>query len=87
MHHLREVDGERHTVLMVQVENEVGVIPQSRDHSEVANSCVRGRGAADVDELSRETSGFAEPRVSRSMGRGWREDRAALGRRFLERLR
>ena len=38
MHHLREVDGERHTVLMVQVENEVGVIPQSRDHSEVANA-------------------------------------------------
>ena len=38
MHHLREVDGEQHTVLMVQVENEVGVIPQSRDHSEVANT-------------------------------------------------
>ena len=38
MHHLREVDGEHHTVLMVQVENEVGVIPQSRDHSEVANA-------------------------------------------------
>jgi beta-galactosidase GanA len=38
MHHLHDVDGERHTVLMVQVENEVGVIPQSRDHSEVANA-------------------------------------------------
>jgi hypothetical protein len=38
MHHLREVDGDRHTVLMVQVENEVGVLPQSRDHSEVANA-------------------------------------------------
>jgi len=38
MRHLRDVDGERHTVLMVQVENEVGVIPQSRDHSEVANA-------------------------------------------------
>jgi hypothetical protein len=38
MRHLREVDGEQHTVLMVQVENEVGVIPQSRDHSEVANA-------------------------------------------------
>lgn len=37
MHHLREADGEQHTVLMVQVENEVGVIPQSRDHSDVAN--------------------------------------------------
>jgi Domain of unknown function (DUF5597)/Glycosyl hydrolases family 35 len=38
MHHLREADGQRHTVLMVQVENEVGVLPQSRDHSEVANA-------------------------------------------------
>lgn len=37
MRHLRDVDGEKHTVLMVQVENEVGVIPQSRDHSEAAN--------------------------------------------------
>ena len=42
MRHLREVDGDRHTVLMVQVENEVGVIPQSRDHSEVANAAFAG---------------------------------------------
>ncbi|HWW23744.1 MAG TPA: DUF5597 domain-containing protein [Edaphobacter sp.] len=38
MRHLREADGNRHTVLMVQVENEVGVIPESRDHSPVANA-------------------------------------------------
>jgi hypothetical protein len=38
MHHLREVDSDRHTVLLVQVENEVGVIPESRDHSAVANA-------------------------------------------------
>ncbi|HEY0306766.1 MAG TPA: DUF5597 domain-containing protein [Acidobacteriaceae bacterium] len=37
MHHLRDVDGATHTVLMVQVENEVGVIPESRDHSSVAD--------------------------------------------------
>ncbi len=37
MRHLKEVD-EMHTVLMVQVENEVGVIPESRDHSPVANA-------------------------------------------------
>jgi len=43
MRHLREVDGEQHTVLMVQVENEVGVIPQSRDHSEVANAAFAGQ--------------------------------------------
>ena len=38
MHHLREADGNVHTVLMVQVENEVGVIPESRDHSSIANA-------------------------------------------------
>jgi hypothetical protein len=38
MRHLREVDGNTHTVLMMQVENEVGVIPESRDHSSVANA-------------------------------------------------
>src|SRR6185436_698420 len=38
MRHLREVDGTRHTVLMVQVENETGMIPEARDHSAVADS-------------------------------------------------
>ena len=38
MRHIREVDGDKHTVLMVQVENEVGVIPESRDHSAIANA-------------------------------------------------
>jgi hypothetical protein len=38
MRHLREVDGARRTVLMIQVENEVGVIPQSRDHSAAAEA-------------------------------------------------
>lgn len=38
MRHLREADGDRHTVLMVQVENEVGVIPESRDYSPAANA-------------------------------------------------
>jgi hypothetical protein len=38
MRHLRDADGDAHTVLMVQVENEVGVIPESRDHSPVANA-------------------------------------------------
>ncbi|HJZ49243.1 MAG TPA: DUF5597 domain-containing protein [Roseiflexaceae bacterium] len=37
MRHLAEVDGRDHTVIMVQVENEVGVLGDSRDHSEAAN--------------------------------------------------
>jgi hypothetical protein len=37
MRHLREFDGSDHTVIMVQVENEIGMIPDSRDRSPIAN--------------------------------------------------
>lgn len=37
MRHVREVDANQHTVIMVQVENEIGMIPESRDRSSIAN--------------------------------------------------
>ena len=37
MRHIREVDGKQHTVLMMQVENEVGTVNDSRDRSPAAN--------------------------------------------------
>jgi hypothetical protein len=37
MHHLREVDSDKHTVVMIQVENEVGILGDSRDRSASAN--------------------------------------------------
>ena len=42
MRHIREVDGQLHTVLMMQVENEVGVLRDSRDRSAVANKAFAG---------------------------------------------
>ena len=42
MKHIREVDGDAHTVLMMQVENEVGVLGPARDHSPVANKAFAG---------------------------------------------
>jgi hypothetical protein len=42
MRHLREVDGGEHTVLMMQVENEVGVLRDSRDRSAPANKAFAG---------------------------------------------
>ena len=42
MRHLRDVDGEAHTVLMMQVENEVGVLGDSRDRSPAANRAFDG---------------------------------------------
>jgi beta-galactosidase GanA len=38
MRHLRSADAARHTVIMVQVENEIGMIPEARDHSALADS-------------------------------------------------
>ncbi|MEO6002945.1 MAG: DUF5597 domain-containing protein [Opitutus sp.] len=38
MQHLRETDGREHTVIMVQVENEIGMIPTARDHSAAATA-------------------------------------------------
>ena len=38
MKRIREIDGDQHTVLMMQVENEVGMIPDARDHSPAANA-------------------------------------------------
>jgi beta-galactosidase GanA len=38
MAHLKIKDGARHTVIMIQPENEVGMIPEARDHSAAANA-------------------------------------------------
>jgi hypothetical protein len=38
LRHLRDVDGEHHTVIMVQVQNEVGLLGDSRDRSEAAEA-------------------------------------------------
>jgi beta-galactosidase GanA len=37
MRHIRQVDGKKHTVIMVQVENEMGMIPHARDYCDAAN--------------------------------------------------
>jgi hypothetical protein len=37
MKHLKEVDSRDHTVVMMQAENEVGVLGDTRDHSDAAN--------------------------------------------------
>jgi beta-galactosidase GanA len=48
MHHVREEDSQQHTVLMVQVENEVGYLGPERDRSPEANRLFR---AAVPEEL------------------------------------
>ena len=38
MAHVKQVDGERHTVIMVQVENEIGFLPSARERGPVADA-------------------------------------------------
>ena len=42
MRHIKGVDGQQHTVVMMQVENEVGVLRDSRDRSPMANKAFAG---------------------------------------------
>jgi beta-galactosidase GanA len=48
MRHLREVDSREHTVVMVQVENEIGMIPDSRDRSPEADKLFNGPVPAEL---------------------------------------
>jgi hypothetical protein len=50
MAHLKQVDSADHTVLMVQVENEIGMLPTARDHGPDANGAF---GSAVPAELTR----------------------------------
>ncbi|CAN5574981.1 DUF5597 domain-containing protein [soil metagenome] len=48
MHHLKEIDGTNHTVLMIQVENESGGIGSPRDFSPASNKEFDGQVPADL---------------------------------------
>jgi beta-galactosidase GanA len=60
MRHLRAFDGTQHTVLMIQVENETGMIPEARDHSPAADSLyARAVPRELLDYLERHRNGLA----------------------------
>ena len=48
MKHLRALDGNNHTVVLVQVENEIGMIPQARDFCREANEAYRAEVPGDL---------------------------------------
>jgi hypothetical protein len=48
MAHIKEVDGTQHTVLMIQVENEMGVLRDTRDRSPAANRAYAGQVPAEL---------------------------------------
>lgn len=76
MRHLRDMDGRRHTVLMIQVENEMGVLEESRDYGPVANREFAGPVPGELmnylvahrDALVPELRGLWEANGSRTSG-------------------
>lgn len=48
MTHLKQVDGARNTVIMVQVENEVGMLPTAREYGKDANARFAGPAAREL---------------------------------------
>jgi beta-galactosidase GanA len=48
MKHIRKIDGDKHTVIMIQVENEIGMIPDARDHSKEAEKQFGGSVPAEL---------------------------------------
>lgn len=53
MEHIREADGETHTVVMVQVENETGVMGAAREHSDEADAAFESQVPQDFAEYMR----------------------------------
>jgi hypothetical protein len=58
---VKQQDGDAHTVIMVQVENEVGVIPEARDHSAVAEKAFAGPVPAELLSYLRQHQSALEP--------------------------
>jgi beta-galactosidase GanA len=77
MKHIREKDQEKQTVLMVQVENEVGYVGRGRDRSEAANRLFRSAVPAELLRALKSRRSYTHISTLRER----------RGRRFLERPR
>lgn len=75
MRHLRAIDSAEHTVIMVQVENEIGMIPEARDHSAAANAAFDAPVPAALTEyLSRHRDNLAP-----ELRKAWEDHGARVG--------
>src|SRR5579863_5751912 len=76
MKHLKQKDQDRHTVLMVQVENEVGYLGRGRDRSAAANRVFEGPAPAQLVQELQEKRDFLSPELRanfNSSGKSWRD--------------
>ncbi len=76
MRHVREVDADQQTVLMVQVENEIGYLGRGRDRSDAANKLFQGSVPPDLRRGLEERRLHMSPELAahfNSAGRTWKE--------------
>jgi hypothetical protein len=60
MTHLKEVDGEKNTVIMMQVENEIGFLGSERDYSDLANKEFEKNVPVEVADFYGKTGTWSE---------------------------
>jgi hypothetical protein len=65
MKHIHDVDS-AHTVLMIQVENEVGVLPDSRDRSQVADAAFNAPVPKELMDYVQKHADTLQPELSRA---------------------
>jgi len=80
MKHVKQVDGARRTVIMVQPENEVGMIPEARDHSPAADAAFAAPVPAQLSDYLASHKDSLVPSLRESwtahgakVGAGWEE--------------
>jgi beta-galactosidase GanA len=73
MRHLRVADGAQHTVILVQVENEIGMIPEARDRCPAADAAYAGPVPVELtDYLARHRESLAPELRDRWAAKGRR---------------
>lgn len=65
LRHLKEMDGRQHTVLMIQLENEIGMLPEARDHSPLADAAFRAPVPASLIQYLRSHHDSLQPELRR----------------------
>jgi hypothetical protein len=68
MRHIRNVDADHQTVLMVQVENEIGMMPDARDHCKEAEQMFGGKVPAELLQYMQEHRESLTPELRQAWG-------------------
>jgi hypothetical protein len=68
MKHIREIDREQQTVIMVQVENEIGMLPDARDHGPLADKTYAGQVPPELMAYLRGHRDALTPELSKLWG-------------------